>query len=697
MKNINIIVPVYADWSSLKLNIKSLSKIYGNNSKINIYYINDCGPEADFLEVKIRDSIKYLTNFHYYKNKVNLGFVKSNNNAVRNIINKTGDILLLNSDTKVTKGFLEEMVRVLYSDDNIGIVNPRSNNATIWSVPMNGSLADKPAKSYSYWKRLIKQIPEKYISPTSHGFCMLIRRDIVDKIDLFDEIYGKGYGEENDFTMRARGYGWECAVANRAFVFHYESKSFGDEARLVLSKKNRKILDKRYPDYSKLLDNYLVSINEGLVKKESVLWKITRKVYRGLEYTHENGYRAASKKLIKYIDKRLISKISKNKYKNTPAIKVWSNELTNSGAPLVLLSVLTDLAGEIPNDMKIELYHPVGCRIDNSFTSRVADLGIKIKVDETIVRNFSKGDIVLINSSGYSIQLYDNILNNLEDGTIKHLFFYIHEDNPYWTGMDNPVFNTIKIRFRNMIDKNKITVYTPSVKTMQNWIGYFETDNNFKVMPGRVNIEKDDIKPKSKEDFDKIQFVVSGTVEPRKMQLSILGAFDCFYDFYYSKSPNNYRDWEINIIGSYANEPANIYNNNVKKYNNKYNGRIHVYNKMSSKDALDIVKSSNISIMYSTDESFGMVIIEGMAFGHPIIRSEASGGEEQLNGGATGWSVNTENLSTLINSIEEILNRKNTPSSKLVKMSKESNKVARENIENDYLIIFDMINQINKN
>ena len=70
MKNINIIVPVYADWSSLKLNIKSLSKIYGNNSKINIYYINDCGPEADFLEVKIRDPIKYLTNFHYYKNKV---------------------------------------------------------------------------------------------------------------------------------------------------------------------------------------------------------------------------------------------------------------------------------------------------------------------------------------------------------------------------------------------------------------------------------------------------------------------------------------------------------------------------------------------------------------------------------------------------------------------------------------------------
>lgn len=694
MKNINIVVPVYADWPSLRLNIKSLAKFYGNNGKINIYYINDCGPEANLLESRIKDSIKNLKNFHYFKNKNNLGFVKNNNNAVKNIIDKTGDVLFLNSDTKVTKGFLEEMVRVLYSDDNIGIVNPRSNNATIWSVPMDGSLADTPRKSYSYWKRLIKYIPEKYISPTSHGFCMLVRREVINEIGLFDEVYGRGYGEENDLTMRARKYGWLCAVANLSFVFHYESKSFGDEARLKLSRKNRGILDKRYPDYSKLLDNYLSSTNEKIVNKDSIIWKITRKSYRGLEYAHENGYRKTFKALFKYIDKKVVSKIRKKISQSDPIVRVWSNELTNSGAPLVLLSVLTDLIENNSNEIKVKLFHPVGCRIDSSFTSRLTDIGVDINLDDSLVRDFNHGDIVILNSSGYGIQLYDNILINLENNTIKHLFFYIHEDSPYWTGMNSPAFDAIRLRFRNMINENKITIYTPSRETMQNWTSYFETDNNFKVMPGRINIEKNSIVLRSAKDFETIHFVASGTVEPRKMQLSILGAFDCFYNFYYKNSPNKYRDWKIDIVGSYANEPTNIYNKNVKKYNNKYEDRIKVYDKMPSDQALNIIKSSNVSIMYSSDESFGMVVVEGMAFGHPIIRSEASGAEEQLDGGSTGWAVSTEDLSTLVNAIEELLNKDKTSVDNLIKMSKISNKIAIENIDSKYSIIEDINNII---
>jgi GT2 family glycosyltransferase len=184
------------------------------------------------------------------------------NNATFNIVDKKSDVLLLNSDTKVTKGFIEEMSRILYSDPKIATVNPRSNNATVWSIPMSGCLANQRCLSYAYFKWLKNKIPEKYICPTVHGFCMLIKRKVIDKYGLFDEVYGKGYAEENDFSMRIREGGYKCASANHAFIFHYENRSFGPERQSELVKKNSKILLGRYPEYDQLIQEYLANIKE---------------------------------------------------------------------------------------------------------------------------------------------------------------------------------------------------------------------------------------------------------------------------------------------------------------------------------------------------------------------------------------------------------------------------------------------------
>lgn len=261
---ISIIVPVYADWESLSKNIKSLRKIVGNSEDISVYYVNDCGPEADNLESKITREIYGITNFYYRRNKQNLGFVKNCNNAALEIVNQRDDILLLNSDTKVTANFVFEMRNALYSDPTIAAVTSRSNNATIWSIPMTGRLAYIRPASYILYQLMKRRLPEKYITPTVHGFCVLIRREVINKYGLFDEIYGKGYGEENDFAMRIRQHGLRCAVANKSFVFHYESKSFGNDVRNQQIEKNEKILTKRYPEYRTLVQEYWDSIKEPL-------------------------------------------------------------------------------------------------------------------------------------------------------------------------------------------------------------------------------------------------------------------------------------------------------------------------------------------------------------------------------------------------------------------------------------------------
>lgn len=261
---ISIVVPVYADWSSLAKNIRSLKKYFSNSDEVSVYYVNDCGPDADELERKIQKNINGLANFYYRRNSTNLGFVKTCNIAAFQITPSSNDILLLNSDTKVTKNFALAMKHVLYSEEKIGAVTARSNNATIWSVPMSGRLANYRILSYVLYKYISRHLPDKYITPTIHGFCVLVRREVIEKYELFDEIYGRGYGEENDFAMRIKRKGWKCAVANRAFVFHYESRSFGSEERRHQIEVNEKILDSRYPEYRGKVQEYWNSIREPL-------------------------------------------------------------------------------------------------------------------------------------------------------------------------------------------------------------------------------------------------------------------------------------------------------------------------------------------------------------------------------------------------------------------------------------------------
>lgn len=267
---VTVVVPVYADWPSLSICIKSLKDYL--SAENNVLLINDSGPEADELELNIKKEIDGFDGYKYIRNVKNLGFVKTCNKAVFEIDKSKNDILLLNSDTKVTKHFLEEMLTVLYLDDKIAAVTPRSNNATIATVPLSAmpQKGIEPRKSYKLYTRLKEKLPRYVEVPTAHGFCMLVRRSVIRRFGLFDEVFGKGYGEENDFCMRISEHGYKSVLANQAYVYHMEARSFTLERKSELIKQNAKILRKRWPNYKQLVDEY---IKEALSREEKIIGK----------------------------------------------------------------------------------------------------------------------------------------------------------------------------------------------------------------------------------------------------------------------------------------------------------------------------------------------------------------------------------------------------------------------------------------
>ena len=100
-------------------------------------------------------------------------------------------------------------------------------------------------------------LPRFHVVPTAVGFCMLIKRSIISNFGLFDEIYGRGYNEENDFCCRLNRLGYSVVACNRAYVFHFESASFTQRDKQALERRNRDILCTRYPEYPSAVSSYI--------------------------------------------------------------------------------------------------------------------------------------------------------------------------------------------------------------------------------------------------------------------------------------------------------------------------------------------------------------------------------------------------------------------------------------------------------
>ena len=160
----------------------------------------------------------------------------------------SGDyVVLLNSDTVVSAGWLERLVSRGERDERVGILGPLSNAASHQSVPQSreqGSWSTNPLPS---WLTVDGAALAARVSATGadvrlpflNGFCYAIKRAVIEAIGYLDEErFPDGYCEENDYSQRAREAGFELAVVDDAYVYHAKSASFGAADRDRLAKLN---------------------------------------------------------------------------------------------------------------------------------------------------------------------------------------------------------------------------------------------------------------------------------------------------------------------------------------------------------------------------------------------------------------------------------------------------------------------------
>jgi GT2 family glycosyltransferase len=225
-----------------------------------IVAVND-SPGYEPLARALQDAIGRLDGripVRVVENPENLGFVRSCNIGLAGAAAAGHDALLLNSDTILFPGALSEMARVAELDPMIGFVSPRSNNATIASLPMQEEhRRASPSEAFESFRRLSVYLPDYHYAPTAIGFCMLVKGMILREFGILDEAYGAGYNEENDLVMRANRCGYRAVLANKAFVYHHGESSFTHGDRTELESCNAALLADRYPEYPRAVQAYV--------------------------------------------------------------------------------------------------------------------------------------------------------------------------------------------------------------------------------------------------------------------------------------------------------------------------------------------------------------------------------------------------------------------------------------------------------
>ena len=156
-------------------------------------------------------------------NSENRGFPAAANQGIG--LATGSQVLLLNNDTIVTTGWLGRMLRTLESDPDIGLVGPCSNRVSgFQEVPVRYDDVSGLDGFAWDWGRAHDQVIED--SERLIGFCLLIRRSLIEEIGVLDERFGIGCFEDDDYCRRALRVGYRAVIARDAFVHHFGGRTF---------------------------------------------------------------------------------------------------------------------------------------------------------------------------------------------------------------------------------------------------------------------------------------------------------------------------------------------------------------------------------------------------------------------------------------------------------------------------------------
>lgn len=216
MANLNILMLCLNNREKTQITVESvISKVEGDFK----FIILNNGSTDDTKEY-----LNSLTNEKIYvvHSEKNLGVAIGRNTAMQHLDDDCEFIMIIDNDIVATDKFANKLLDFMKKHPDIGICGPCTNFAGTpqqIKTPSLESIEDIHQFAASYRSpNEFSYVPHKW---TVIGFCMLVRRGLINQLGNFDENF-KLYGcEDNDLCYRAQKAGWRLAYVMSVYVHHW--------------------------------------------------------------------------------------------------------------------------------------------------------------------------------------------------------------------------------------------------------------------------------------------------------------------------------------------------------------------------------------------------------------------------------------------------------------------------------------------
>jgi len=239
---VSIVILSYNDYPGTTcLCLDSLSKDQEFNSWDII--VVDNASDASTRE-SLQQAQQQFPSVHFVLNERNLGYAAGNNIGIRM---STGEVvILLNSDTVVPVGMISRLAAHFVGNNKLGMVGPVTNAAGNEQAILATaeSIEGKIEQGLRYANSGGK---EQLVTYRMDFHCVAISREVIAKVGLLDEEFGRGYYEDFDYSLRVKQAGFDLRVAENVFVYHRGSASFGKlplETKELMKRNKKRMIGK---------------------------------------------------------------------------------------------------------------------------------------------------------------------------------------------------------------------------------------------------------------------------------------------------------------------------------------------------------------------------------------------------------------------------------------------------------------------
>jgi GT2 family glycosyltransferase len=244
--------------------LQSATRLAGDEADVDVLVLDDASPAPGWSD-ELAGICREL-GIGYYCTPRNLGIVRNVNLSLLRALAAGYDyVVVSNSDVIYPATMVTQLVRVARADPTIGSVTSWSNNVSVYSLPNDnfGALASTEVVDECTAALTAEFGTEAMDIPAGISFAMLISTEALRAVGLMDPVFGRGYCEESDWSLRSVQAGFRLTLAPSVFVYHAGRGSTVEAGLLggghTTVPANEAIIDMRYPTFRETVETFVTS------------------------------------------------------------------------------------------------------------------------------------------------------------------------------------------------------------------------------------------------------------------------------------------------------------------------------------------------------------------------------------------------------------------------------------------------------